>query len=87
MIDTETKLRALVAEHLNREADSITTDAVFGTDLGADSLDSVELSMLVEDAFQIELTDDEALDAFDVEKTFGDALKLVQNKLDAQVTA
>lgn len=88
MADTETRLRDLVAEHLGlvQEPHRITPDATFDS-LGADSLDSVELSMAVEEEFRIALTDDEADEAFGVEKTFGDALKAVDAKLAARANA
>lgn len=85
--DTETRLRALLVEHLCVEPERITPDARLGPDLGCDSLDSVEITMLVEDAFEIEFTDDEADGAFAVEKRVSDALALVESKLAAKVAA
>lgn len=87
MTETEQKLRALVAGHLNRDADSITPGSTFGADLGADSFDVVALCMSAEELFEISLEDDKALDAFDIEKTFGDALALVEAKRAAKVSA
>lgn len=85
MSETENRLRTLVAGHLGfcDRMELITAEAKFGADLGADSLDSVELSMAVEEEFGFEMTDDEALEGFDVEKTFGEAVKLVDSKLAA----
>lgn len=54
------KVKELVIEHLDVEADKVTPEANFATDLGADSLDTVELVMALEEAFDIEIPDEDA---------------------------
>ena len=56
------KLQNIIAEVLNVEADEITLNTTFVDDLGADSLDVVDLVMTLEDEFDIEI-DDEKLEA------------------------
>lgn len=87
MTVTASLLRKIVAEHLGRDSDAITAESIFGSDLGAESFDTIELTMIVEEEFGIELTDDEALAAFAVEATFGQALALVDAKLAEKVRA
>lgn len=50
----------IVADKLNVSADQITADSTFADDLGADSLDVVELLMALEDEFQLTIEEDEA---------------------------
>lgn len=73
------KLKELVVERLNVEADRIKPEASFVEDLGADSLDIVELIMGIEEEFDIEIPDEDAEKLTNV----GDALTYVKNKLDA----
>jgi len=54
------RVRKIVSEHLGVEPEKVTNSANFVDDLGADSLDSVELVMACEEEFQIEISDDEA---------------------------
>lgn len=54
------KVKAVVAEKLNVGEDQVTTDAKFVEDLGADSLDQVELIMALEDDFEMKIPEDEA---------------------------
>lgn len=54
------KVKAVVAEKLNVGEDQVTSDAKFVEDLGADSLDQVELIMALEDDFEIKIPEDEA---------------------------
>ena len=56
----EAKVREIVAEQLQISADEINLDSSFIDDLGADSLDIVELVMAMEDAFQMDIPDEEA---------------------------
>ncbi|GGD72833.1 acyl carrier protein [Croceicoccus mobilis] len=74
MSDTEERVKKIVVEHLGVEADKVTTDASFIDDLGADSLDIVELVMAFEEEFGVEIPDDAA------EKitTVGDAVKYIE---------
>lgn len=75
MTDTRIHQRAhkLVLEHLGVDPERIVTDASFVDDLGADSLDSVELCMAVEEEFGVEMDDDASERIFD-KGTFGDLL-------------
>ena len=57
---TADQVRSLIAKHLGIDADSLTDDALFRDDLGADSLDAFELLLAFEETFGIEIPDDEA---------------------------
>ena len=73
----EAQVKKIVVEHLGVEADKVTEDASFIDDLGADSLDIVELVMAFEEEFGVEIPDDAA------EKiaTVADAIKYIdENK-------
>ena len=56
----EEKVRSIIVDQLGVESDKVTADAKFIEDLGADSLDTVELVMAFEENFDIELPDEEA---------------------------
>ena len=56
----ESQIKALIAEQLNVEKSTIEKSARFIEDLGADSLDIVELIMAMEEAFNLDIPDDEA---------------------------
>jgi acyl carrier protein len=58
--DIEGKLKGIIAEQLGVDEDKVVPGASFTEDLGADSLDAVELIMAIEEAFDIEIPDDEA---------------------------
>lgn len=58
--DIEKQVRDIIVEQLGVEADKVTTNAKFIDDLGADSLDTVELVMAFEEAFEIEVPDEDA---------------------------
>jgi acyl carrier protein len=60
MSDTKAKVIKIVAEHLDVEESKITETSSFVDDLGADSLDQVELVMAFEEEFNIEIPDDAA---------------------------
>ncbi|WP_114954157.1 acyl carrier protein [Sphingosinicella terrae] len=79
MMDVE-QLRQLVARELAIPADAVTEWASFRDDLGADSLDLVELTMSIEEAYDVAVTEDEALGC----ARFGDALRLVREKCRAR---
>ena len=56
---TADQVRSLIAEHLGIDAETLTDDARFRNDLGADSLDAFELLLAFEETFGIEIPDDE----------------------------
>jgi acyl carrier protein len=60
MADIEQKVKDIIVEQLNVTPDQVTLDANFIDDLGADSLDTVELVMAFEEEFEIEVTDEDA---------------------------
>ena len=60
MVGTEEKVKKIVMDHLGVDESKITTDSKFIDDLGADSLDTVELVMAFEEQFGIEIPDDAA---------------------------
>ena len=57
---TEQKVKEIIVEQLGVNADQVTPDAKFIEDLGADSLDTVELVMALEEEFKTEIPDEEA---------------------------
>ncbi len=59
-MSVEKKVKEIVAEQLGKDVNDITTNASFIDDLGADSLDIVELVMKMEEEFGIEIPDEEA---------------------------
>ncbi|APG26710.1 acyl carrier protein [Syntrophotalea acetylenivorans] len=73
MASIEEKVKQIVAEQLGVEEDQVTAEAAFMDDLGADSLDTVELVMALEEEFDIEISDEDA------EKiaTVGDAISYI----------
>ena len=60
MSSIEEQVKSIVAEQLGVKDDEVTTDASFVDDLGADSLDTVELVMALEEEFETEIPDEEA---------------------------
>ena len=60
MSSVEDQVRGIIAEQLGVKADEIGNDASFVDDLGADSLDTVELVMALEEEFETEIPDEEA---------------------------
>ena len=73
---TPEKVKNIIAEQLGVKPEEVTPEAKFIDDLGADSLDTVELVMALEEEFGIEIPDEEA------EKlvTVGDALRYIEQK-------
>jgi acyl carrier protein len=70
------KVRGIVADQLSVDAADVKSESNFQNDLGADSLDTVELVMALEEAFDIEIPD-EAAEGI---TTVGDAVKYIQEK-------
>ena len=70
------KVKAIISEQLGVKKEQVTNDAKFIDDLGADSLDTVELIMALEEEFGIEIPDEDA------EKmvTVGEAVKYIEQK-------
>lgn len=60
MSDTADKVREIIADELGVEMEKVTDDAAFVEDLGADSLDTVELVMRFEEEFEVEIPDEDA---------------------------
>lgn len=74
MSETADRVKKIVVEHLGVEADKVTEEASFIDDLGADSLDIVELVMAFEEEFGIEIPDDAA----ETIQTVGDAVTFIK---------
>ena len=77
MSDMVEKVKDIIAEELGVEREKLSDGASFMEDLGADSLDTVELVMAFEKEFDIDIPDEEA----EKLKTVGDALKYLQEKM------
>lgn len=77
MSETADSLKKLVSEHLGVDPAKVTEEASFIDDLGADSLDIVELVMAFEEQFEIEIPDDEA----EKINTVGDAIRYISSKV------
>lgn len=60
MNTTEDRVKKVIAEQLGVEPSAVTDEKAFVADLGADSLDEIELVMGIEDEFEIEIPDDDA---------------------------
>ncbi|MEG0824364.1 MAG: acyl carrier protein [Oscillospiraceae bacterium] len=73
------KLIAMIAEQFGVEPETVTLETSFEGDLGADSIDLVELSMALEEEFSIDEMDEDDVATI---STVGDLLKYVQAKLD-----
>ena len=78
MSDITDRVKKIVVEHLNVDESKVSDDASFIDDLGADSLDTVELVMAFEEEFDIEIPDDAA----ETIQTFGDAVKFINEKIN-----
>ena len=76
MSDIEERVKKIVVEHLGVEEAKIQSDSKFIDDLGADSLDTVELVMAFEEEFGCEIPDDAAEKIL----TVGDAIKFIESK-------
>ncbi|MCI4660978.1 MAG: acyl carrier protein [Neomegalonema sp.] len=76
MSDVVDRVKKIVAEHLGVEEAKVVESASFIDDLGADSLDTVELTMSFEEEFGVEIPDDAAEQI----QTVGDAVKFITEK-------
>ncbi len=72
--DIASRVKKIVIEHLDIDAEKVQDNASFIDDLGADSLDTVELVMAFEEKFGIEIPDEAA----ETIRTVGDAVKFIQ---------
>ena len=73
MSNISERVKGIIAKHLGIEPDKVTEDDNFIDDLGADSLDTVELALTFEDEFGCEIPDDAAESMF----TVGDVIKFL----------
>ena len=76
MSDVAERVKKIVVEHLGVESEKVVDSASFVDDLGADSLDTVELVMAFEEEFGSEISDSEAEKIL----TVGDAIKFIESK-------
>lgn len=83
MTDTRERYHRIIREHLCVAPEQITDEARLVEDLGADSLDPIELGLAFEDAFEIVVTDED-MESF---VTVKDGLDLVERLLAAKVVA
>jgi acyl carrier protein len=77
MSDISEKVKAIICEQLMVDADDVNPNSSFVEDLGADSLDTVELIMEFEDEFSIEIPDEEA----EKISTVGEAIAFLESRL------
>jgi acyl carrier protein len=75
----EDRIKAIIAEQLGVKSEEVTPEASFIDDLGADSLDTVELIMALEEEFGVEIPDEDA----EKMTTVGDAIKYISDKTSA----
>ena len=76
MSDTAARVKEIIANELGVELDKVTDEASFVEDLGADSLDTVELVMAFEEEFGIEIPDEDA----EKMQSVGDAIRYLSSK-------
>ena len=79
MSDIEARVKKIVIDHLGVEDKQVKMGSSFIGDLGADSLDTVELVMAFEEEFGIEIKDEDA----EAINTFGDAVEFITKQADA----
>ena len=82
MSDIEARVKKIVVDHLGVESKQISKTSSFIADLGADSLDTVELVMAFEEEFGIEIKDEDA----EAINTFGDAVEFITKSMDSQTS-
>ena len=75
---TEARVREIIVDELGVEADKVTLEASFVDDLGADSLDTVELVMAFEEEFGMDIPDEDA----EQMRTVGDAVSYIRDNAD-----
>ena len=75
MSDVAERVKKIVVEHLNVDAEKVSDGASFIEDLGADSLDTVELVMALEEEFGIEVPDEQA----EKLQSVGDVIKYIED--------
>jgi len=75
MSDIESRVKAIIVDKLGVDESEVTRESSFTTDLGADSLDTVELIMEFEKEFNLAIPDDQA----ETIGTVGDAIKYVED--------
>lgn len=78
MSDIAAKVKEIISNELGVEIEKVTDQASFVDDLGADSLDTVELVMAFEEEFEIEIPDEDA----ERMQTVGDAIKYLRKEQD-----
>jgi len=76
--DLAKRVKDIIVEELSVDTDQVTEDAAFVDDLGADSLDTVELVMKLEEEFDLEIPDEDAANI----RTVGDAIAYLQKNCD-----
>ena len=76
MSEVGDKIKKIIVDHLGVDVEKVTDEASFIDDLGADSLDTVELVMAFEEEFGSEISDSEAEKIL----TVGDAIKFIDSK-------
>ena len=81
MANVAEQVKAIIVEKLGVDPEEVVDSANFSNDLGADSLDIVELVMDFEKAFDIEISDEEAGDNI---STVGDAIKFIEEKVSSK---
>jgi acyl carrier protein len=79
MSDIDARVKKIVIEHLGADEEKVTNEASFIDDLGADSLDTVELVMAFEEEFSVEIPDDAAEKILTVQ----DAINYIQKNASA----
>jgi len=77
-MDIEERVKKIVVDQLGVREDQVTPDASFVDDLGADSLDTVELVMALEEEFNLEIPDEDAENI----RTIGEAVEYIKEHLE-----
>lgn len=72
------KVKEIIVEELSVDAEDITLETNIAEDLGADSLDAVELIMSIEDEYDIMISDEAAMDV----RTVGQLVKLIESEIN-----